>query len=810
MPSESTRQPRRVLILSADMGEGHNATGRALEEAALARWPGVTVRWLDALDVMGPGIGPLFRSIYVANVERTPWLYEFFYLSIRRWRWFAESSKHFVGAWCGRRLAPRVAAFDPDVILSTYPLGTAGLAWLRRHRGLRVPIGAWVSDFSPHPFWVYRHVDLNLVMHEVAADAAREWVPGVAAAVSAPPVVSAFVPAGKAGARAAMGLPRDAFIALVSCGSLGFGSVESAARTLLAASEKVVVVVACGRNDALRERLLADGDHGGRLRALGWVDTMPALTAASDVMVTNAGGATSLEALACGRPVLMYRPIAAHGRANARLMADAGLATVCEDDGTLAVTVRDLVANPDRLAAMSEAALAHTSGHSVADGLDALLDVAAAPVPAGTGRRLRAEDALFVHVQNRAVPQQVGAVLVLDRKEDGSRPTREDAAYLVAAAPGLFGRIETGSWLRHPRWRPDPTVTALDLVDEVDVTGPDGHADLDSAMDDFFSVPLDGTSGTGRARLVHGVEGNRSALLITLHHATADGIAVTGALVGRARGQEFISEAPSDQAAPTMRDRLTAVRELGRGVWTLARAGRATPSELNGPVRTAERHHAHVDLPIGEVRLVARALQTRTTDLATGLVGESLYQVLHAHGTRSGPDHLRVMMPRSTRTTSTFRTAGNRTGAASVDLPTGPMPLARRVELTRTATQDQVDSAAPHAAHAVVRVLGVLPPFLHRLAARAVYRSTWFNLIASVLPGARSPVFVRGSRVAAVYPVLALAPGVRLSVGVMTWADLLTVCFTGDAESARTVDALAESFRAAFKESRARVPEAVR
>src|SRR6266566_687821 len=160
-----TLGPQRVLIVSANMGEGHNATGRALDQAVRARWPGVTVEWLDTLDAMGRGVGPVFRGIYVTNVRRTPWLYEFFYHAIQRYRWFARASKRFVGAWCGRRMAGHVARFRPDLILCTYPLGSCGLAWLRRHRDLRTPMGAWVSDFSPHPFWVHAELDLNLVMH---------------------------------------------------------------------------------------------------------------------------------------------------------------------------------------------------------------------------------------------------------------------------------------------------------------------------------------------------------------------------------------------------------------------------------------------------------------------------------------------------------------------------------------------------------------------------------------------------------------------------------------------------------------------
>jgi UDP-N-acetylglucosamine:LPS N-acetylglucosamine transferase len=801
-----------VLIVSADMGEGHNSAGRALEQAARARWPEVEVRWLDTLDVMGRGVGPAFRGIYVTNVERTPWLYEFFYTSIRRWRWFSVSSRAFVGNWAGRRLAKPIAEFRPDVIMSTYPLGSAGLAWLRKHRRLDVPTGAWVCDFSPHPFWVYRDLDLNLVMHEVAIGPAKRWVPGSPVGVSAPPVRAAFAPGDRAAARARFGLPAEGFVALVSCGVFGFGSVFSAAKVLLAADPELTVVVACARNERLRERLLADGDHGGRLHALGWVDDMPALTLASDFVVTNAGGATSLEALACGRPIVMYQPIAAHGRANALLMAEAGLAEVCPDAPALTRAVRRLRHEPEHLAALEKAALAHTAARTLDDSISALFaaaektedDATGKPKPTAKPRPLRAEDALFVHVQTPQVPQQLGAVLVLDPKADGSSPTFADAVDLFDASPGLHGRIVPGTAFRQPAWQPDEDVNPADLLELVDVRQPNTPADLDGAMDAFFSLPLDETVATGRAQLVVGLEGGRSAFLVKLHHAASDGIAVTGALVARTKGQTFLAEPkpPSPQERPTVKQRLIGARELVTGLAALAGAGRAHKTALNGPVAGAARHHARVNLPIEEVRAAARELHVRSTDLATALLMEALHQVLPESG-QGGRDTVRVMMPRSTRGTSTFRSAGNHTGAASVDLPIGPMPLEQRVELTKVATHDQVNSSAPHAAHAVVRILGQLPPWLHARLARLVYRSTWFNLIASVLPGARSPVFLHGSRVAVVYPVLALAPGVRLSVGVMTWGEHLTYCFTGDRATASTVDALAEATYAAFKQLRA-------
>src|SRR6202000_556783 len=152
---------------------------------------------------------------------------------------------------------------------------------------------------------------------------------------------------------------------------------------------------------------------------------------------------------------------------------------------------------------------------------------------------------------------------------------------------------------------------------------------------------------------VHGSAGHRAAGMIKFHHATADGIAVIGALVARTRGKDFIAEVPPKALAepPTMRERLDSLRDLVTGVWTLARSGTARPTELNGRISGPGRHHSRVDLPAAEVRMLARSLGARTNDVAMALIGEALHRVLHAEGTSPGPATIRVMMPRSTRTT---------------------------------------------------------------------------------------------------------------------------------------------------------------
>ena len=346
--------PRRVLIVSATIGEGHNATGRALEETIRQISPGCEVRWLDVLQAMGPGIGPMARAFYVMQVERTPWIYEFFYRAIWRYRWFLTWSKRLIGSWCGRTMARAIRRYGPDMIISTYPLGSAGLSWLRDHRRLDAPAGAWVSDFCPHPYWLYGAMDVTYVMHESAVPVAEAAEPGARVRVGAMPVTSRFQPGDRAEARRRLGIAEHSFVALLTTGSLGFGRSGQAVRALLAGHPDVEVVAVCGHNERRRQRLEGFGFPEGRVRILGWTDDMPGWITAADVVLTNGGGMTVLEAIACGRPVIMFDPIPGHGKTNASLMASSGTGLLCESPAELTEAIRELVTDPEARARLEK------------------------------------------------------------------------------------------------------------------------------------------------------------------------------------------------------------------------------------------------------------------------------------------------------------------------------------------------------------------------------------------------------------------------------------------------------------------------
>lgn len=328
-----------IVIVSASAGAGHDAAARAWAERLESA--GFAVVHRDFLDALPRRIGHRMSHDYVGVLGRCPWLYGALFGLCTRRGVAAIINRLLLG-----RLRRRVARMiDPGAVavLSTYPLASQVLGQLRARGTLRVPVVTFLTDLSVHHLWVSPQVDRHLAVHEITAAAARR-LGAREVRVTGPVVPDRFLNGGsidRRRARAACGLPAVGRLALLVGGSCGVGAIEAAARDI-AATGAVTPVVLCGHNDRLRRRVEASGTGV----ALGWVSDMPTLLRAVDVLVENAGGMTSLEAMATGLPVLTYRAIPGHGRANARALHAAGLSSWARDAGTLGRCLSALTEDP--------------------------------------------------------------------------------------------------------------------------------------------------------------------------------------------------------------------------------------------------------------------------------------------------------------------------------------------------------------------------------------------------------------------------------------------------------------------------------
>lgn len=323
---DPVRRPRAVII-SASIGAGHD--GAARELTTRLRAGGFEVTGHDFLDLLPAGLGPLTRAGYARQLRTAPASWGWLLGALQRHGGLAGLAAGLTRAAAGRRVAA-TAGRTPDVVVSTYPLASQVLGGLRRTGRLDAPVITFLTDMSVHPLWVADGVDTHLALHDVPAEEARR-LGARDVRVGGPAVPAAFRAAGEAAtARARFGLPTRTPLALVVAGSWGVGDIVRTVQDI-AGSGLVTPVVACGRNEALRRQLVGLGAG----IALGWTDDMPSLVRACDVVVQNAGGLSSLEALASGVPVLTYRCLSGHGLTNARGLEAAGWAVWVRTPGEL-------------------------------------------------------------------------------------------------------------------------------------------------------------------------------------------------------------------------------------------------------------------------------------------------------------------------------------------------------------------------------------------------------------------------------------------------------------------------------------------
>ncbi|MGD9991383.1 WS/DGAT domain-containing protein [Pseudonocardia sp.] len=800
--------PRRVLLVTGSLGEGHHAAARAVEERARALWPGVEVVWTETLDAMGRGAGSLFPAIYAGCVRRLPWLYDLYFRALWHVPPFRAGTRAVVSRWSARGIATAVAAHDPDLVVATFPEAVLGLGRLRRTGHLTMPAAALVADPAPHPLWGDKALDLHLVSTAEGARMLQRAVPGAAVRVAALPVTGAFTPP----AADAPGRTRP--LVHVSCGSLAFGDVAGACAAVLDGGGDVLV--SAGRVPSVRtrlERLAGHHPRGVRMRVVDWVSDPAATTRDCDAVVTNAGGATALEALACARPLLLFAPIPGHGRANAELLEREGLATVCPGPDELRDAVAAL-ADPAARESVVAGLRTRLAGRDLAADVAALIPARAETVP---GERVRAQDALFLHAATADVPQQVGTRLLVedvtgpDAGPEVAAAWRAHVAQLITERAGrielLTRRLAPAEPGRPRRWVVDlaPDSGRHLRADTVSV-GPGGdHPDWDEALTAFFAEPVDPVTTGWQVLIARHTGGEGIGVLAKVHHSLGDGLAVTDALIRLFTDEEATlpTRGPGDPGGPpTARDRARAAARIVRGIAGLATAGTAGRSPLTGRVGGPGHHRIGVRLDGRHVRDAARRHGVATTALVLAVVAEFLHRHLQEHAPGGAPERVRTMVPLTTRTARGVgsRSAGNRTAAVSLDLPTGPMPPAERVARVAELLDRGTAGGQPEGAAAVLRLLGVLPGRVQELLVGGVYGRRFFHLLASVMPGARRPLHMQGALISEVYPVLPLADGVGLAVGALNWGRFTTLGVSADAGIVREIGGIPDCLRASLRD----------
>lgn len=375
--------------------------------------------------------------------------------------------------------------------------------------------------------------------------------------------------------------------------------------------------------------------------------------------------------------------------------------------------------------------------------------------------------------------------------------------------------------LRHPdmltsplqAWVEDDKIDFHYHVRRSALPSPGDERELGILVSRLHGTSIDFHRPPWEANLIEGLEGGRFALYLKVHHALIDGFTgtrlLTRALTADPDERDtpmFYARAPEDDGrvdhaqVPALESLLLGLREqagtsrdVGKALLRLARARQSHDANLVMPMQaprsvlnsriTRSRRFATQQYSICRLKSVARRFGGTLNDVVLGICGSSLRRFLYEQNALP-EESLTAMIPVNVRPKDDVG-GGNAVGAVLAALGTDlrdPADRMRRIVASTTRAKEVLQGMSRNAIMQYSALL--LAPLLLSLVPGAIGRvRPAFNVVVSNVPGPERPLYFRGWRLQAVYPVSIPFNGYALNITVQSYAGALDFGFIGCREA---------------------------
>lgn len=313
---------RKLLIITALFtGHGHKSIADALQER-LAVYDDLKVKVIDGFTLMNRFEQYMAEYTY-GPITRMPG---------KAWEWSYAAGKAFikpvtymVAAMIKARLLALLDSYRPDAILSVHPIFVGTVLDVLQEAGLNIPLYAHEVDLVDiADFWFDPRITLTLAPSKEAYDCTVDHVADPDKVIQVGfPVRRRFLDVPKPA-------PHAGKVITVMSGSEGSGIMRTVTRILLHHTDAHVNVI-CGRNKKLRKKLRkAFGkQYHGRLNAMGFVENVQNVMAASDVLIMRASPNAAIEAVVLNVPLILFGQLAGQEQHNPDVLQAHGVAKYC-------------------------------------------------------------------------------------------------------------------------------------------------------------------------------------------------------------------------------------------------------------------------------------------------------------------------------------------------------------------------------------------------------------------------------------------------------------------------------------------------
>ncbi len=337
--------------------------------------------------------------------------------------------------------------------------------------------------------------------------------------------------------------------------------------------------------------------------------------------------------------------------------------------------------------------------------------------------------------------------------------------------------------LRGPYWQDDPYFDIDNHIFQIGLPSPGDDATLKEMISKLASKPLDTSKPLWEFHLVENLASGGSFLVVRLHHAIADGIALMSVLMTlcdvtpdapwpkpesekahRRRGNLvrslFYPAANLFAATKTMADegrsmlsdpdhltkRLSQARAFAERFARLALLPPDARTIFKGSLGRKKVVAWTADLPLEDVKQVKTALGVTVNDVLMAVVAGGLRDYLIFRG-QNVPDNLniRAMVPVNLRPLEQAAKLGNYFGLVVMSLPLGIADPLQRVAEVKRRMDDLKNSPEAVVGYTLLEIMGMTPAQIENLLVQFFAMKS--TLVLTNVPGPRQRLYFAGSRI---------------------------------------------------------------
>lgn len=342
-----------ILVFTAGFGDGHNTAAASVADALKRLNPEESVEVCDLITETLPRASSMLKKLYQQAITHFPSGWRMVYRMLEKPDSDPQSS-----AWLAplvRGLAGKLAATDPRLIISTYPL-YAGLIDALRKQQKAVPalVTVITDSISVHPIWIMQPSDRYCVADEETRKVVEKMgVPAGKIRVTGFPVSLQFIeplpPEAKSdGAQRILYLP--------STTARHVAATLHELRPLLGAGVQLTIPV--GKHGKRLYHILRkfmDSLPTAKVDIIGWTNKIPELLRTHDVVICKAGGAILHEVMAAQIPVVIDYVVPGQEEGNAEYLLSRQCALRTETAAETAKAVAQVLAEDGKLGAQMKA-----------------------------------------------------------------------------------------------------------------------------------------------------------------------------------------------------------------------------------------------------------------------------------------------------------------------------------------------------------------------------------------------------------------------------------------------------------------------